>query len=337
MKATSSDIEELLKSLSEKDGDIEEIVQNAPASSLARLLLLKKKIQENHPDAENLKQQLAFYTGNFPWYEFVLTYLERGGEVDDSLKEIVEKEIADEEPVSEKEPLSDSIPEISQEENITDQDSKEEEKPAKPEINEIAEEEHPPVLESTQASVSADEKMITENITLSSLSSEEETEQQDENQPAPVKEIEKEEIEEPSEEFVNPENEVDIKKEKEVSLPFEPLHTVDYFASQGIKMNEDDFKEDKLAQQVKSFTGWLKSMKRLHGKLPEQDEAVERIIRNESEVSNREEGILTEAMAEVLVKQNRKDKAVEIYRKLSLMNPSKSAYFAAKIESLIND
>jgi hypothetical protein len=39
-------------------------------------------------------------------------------------------------------------------------------------------------------------------------------------------------------------------------------------------------------------------------------------------------------MAEVLMKQGKREKAIEMFEKLSLMNPSKSAYFAAKIESL---
>jgi len=39
-------------------------------------------------------------------------------------------------------------------------------------------------------------------------------------------------------------------------------------------------------------------------------------------------------MAEVLVKQGKSEKAIEMYQKLSLLNPSKSAYFAAKIERI---
>ena len=55
--------------------------------------------------------------------------------------------------------------------------------------------------------------------------------------------------------------------------PFEPLHTVDYFASQGIKITEEPVTNDKLGNQMKSFTAWLKSMKKLHpAKLAEQDE-----------------------------------------------------------------
>ena len=118
---------------------------------------------------------------------------------------------------------------------------------------------------------------------------------------------------------------------------FEPLHTVDYFASQGIRIKEEALADDKLGQQVKSFTNWLKTMKKLHpGKLPEQNEVIERIIQSSAEQSNTDTGILTEAMAEVLIKQDKREKAVEMYEKLSLMNPSKSAYFAAKIERLKN-
>jgi hypothetical protein len=49
----------------------------------------------------------------------------------------------------------------------------------------------------------------------------------------------------------------------------------------------------------------------------------------ESEVS-------TEAMAEVWLKQGNREKAIEIYNKLSLLNPAKSAYFASLAEQLKN-
>ncbi|HSN09549.1 MAG TPA: hypothetical protein VLS85_10940 [Hanamia sp.] len=118
-------------------------------------------------------------------------------------------------------------------------------------------------------------------------------------------------------------------------IPFEPLHTVDYFASQGIKLSEEALNDDQLGKQVKSFTAWLKSMKKLHpGQLPEQNEVIEKLIQTSSEVSNKSANVLTEAMAEVLLKQGKREKAIEMYEKLSLINPSKSAYFAAKIESL---
>ena len=131
-------------------------------------------------------------------------------------------------------------------------------------------------------------------------------------------------------------NETLISEEKiEDEVAFEPLYTVDYFASQGIKMKEELLTNDKLGKQMKSFTDWLKSMKKLHpGKLPEQNEVIEKIIQSSAEESNADAEVLTEAMAEVLIKQNKQEKAIEMYEKLSLMNPSKSAYFAAKIESI---
>ncbi|MFH7813326.1 hypothetical protein ACH0C8_15555, partial [Acetobacter lovaniensis] len=60
-------------------------------------------------------------------------------------------------------------------------------------------------------------------------------------------------------------------------------------------------------------------------------------IQTIAEASNADSEVVTEAMAEVLVKQHRKDKAAEVYEKLSLINPAKSAYFAAKIQSLSDD
>ena len=127
----------------------------------------------------------------------------------------------------------------------------------------------------------------------------------------------------------------DQHEEENELVTFEPLHTVDYFASQGIKINEEALANDHLVKQVKSFTAWLKSMKKLHpGQLPEQNEVIEKIIQASSESSNKDANVLTEAMAEVLVKQGKREKALEMYEKLSLINPSKSAYFAAKIENL---
>ncbi|MEO8860043.1 MAG: hypothetical protein ABI358_01360, partial [Ginsengibacter sp.] len=127
----------------------------------------------------------------------------------------------------------------------------------------------------------------------------------------------------------------DVSSEEEDIIAFEPLHTVDYFASQGIKINDELITNDKLGSQMKSFTAWLKSMKKLHpGRLAEQNVATEKLIQTAAEESNVNTEVLTEAMAEVLIKQDKREKAIEMFSKLSLINPSKSAYFAAKIESI---
>jgi uncharacterized iron-regulated protein len=121
----------------------------------------------------------------------------------------------------------------------------------------------------------------------------------------------------------------------EESISFEQLHTVDYFLSQGIKIAEAPVINDKLGNQVKSFTEWLKSMKKIHKeKFAEGDERTDKTIQEIAEHSNAAAEIVTEAMADVLLKQNKTEKAIEVYEKLSLLNPSKSAYFAGKIDSL---
>lgn len=116
---------------------------------------------------------------------------------------------------------------------------------------------------------------------------------------------------------------------------FEPLSATDYFASQGIKLSEEVQSGDKLGKQLKSFTEWLKTMKKVHGnKIPEGNEQVDMLVQKLAEKSNEEGIILTESMAEAYIQQGKLGKAKEIYEKLSLINPSKSVYFAAKIESL---
>ena len=50
---------------------------------------------------------------------------------------------------------------------------------------------------------------------------------------------------------------------EEQSLVFEPYHTVDYFASQGIKNVIDEKPKDRFSQQLKSFTEWLKTIRQL--------------------------------------------------------------------------
>ncbi|MEO6489771.1 MAG: hypothetical protein ABIO04_07525 [Ferruginibacter sp.] len=114
---------------------------------------------------------------------------------------------------------------------------------------------------------------------------------------------------------------------------FEPLFASDYFASQGIKLSEEVQPGDKLGKQLKSFTDWLKSMKKVHdGKLPPGNEQIDIAVQNLAEKSNIEDDILTESMAEAYLQQEKPQKAIEIYRKLSLLDPSKNAYFAAKID-----
>jgi hypothetical protein len=119
-------------------------------------------------------------------------------------------------------------------------------------------------------------------------------------------------------------------------LVFEPYHTVDYFASQGIKLSQEETSKDKFGKQLKSFTEWLKSMKRLPATEISNniDASTESKVQHLAQDSVHEADVVTEAMAEVWIKQGNKEKAIETYNKLGLLNPSKRAYFAGLIENL---
>lgn len=123
---------------------------------------------------------------------------------------------------------------------------------------------------------------------------------------------------------------------QEEKLVFEPYYTVDYFASQGIKNFIEERPKDKFSQQLKSFTDWLKTIRQMP---PQQIAAMSDAGSEEKVVqlathSLEDRNIATETMAEVWIKQGHPEKAIEIYQKLSLLNPSKSSYFASLIENL---
>lgn len=132
-------------------------------------------------------------------------------------------------------------------------------------------------------------------------------------------------------EFKKPVTEAD-----QLGLPKDPMHTIDYFASQGIKIDLSQIPQDKLTTHLRRFTDWLKYMKSENpnpvdlGTRKDLEEAVAQIAQS----SNESKEVLTESMADVLQKQGQIDKAIQLYIKLSFLNPEKSAYFAAKIQHL---
>ena len=121
-------------------------------------------------------------------------------------------------------------------------------------------------------------------------------------------------------------------------LSFEPYHTIDYFASQGIKISKEDLEKDQFGQQLKRFTDWLKGMKKVPTSFVSEevstDNEVTEKVASDAAVSITGSTIDTEAMASVWVKQGKIQQAIHIYQKLSLLNPDKSHYFATKIDNL---
>lgn len=63
----------------------------------------------------------------------------------------------------------------------------------------------------------------------------------------------------------------------------------------------------------------------------QEDYAIDRIIKQSASDDFK---IVTETMAKLYLKQGNKDKALQIYRQLSALNPKKSAYFADRIKEL---
>lgn len=345
---TNNDIEFLKKN-----------IEDFPVSSVARFLLLYHYKVSKHEDFEALAKQTAPYLNNPFWIEYQLFQSQnieqkKSAEIAESQNAIAEESSLTE---SEKELTSEEKKEelISEFRNENDEETLP--------VNEVLKQIPEKTEEENEGLASVKNEEIIPVSILENKNADEENEQKNEIEAAPdsaiisvdeeknndsLKEINEEKIDEEKsvdqikipevQENNSQQEQTDLRgfseEEEEELIPFEPLHTVDYFASQGIKISEDAL-NDHLGKQVKSFTAWLKSMKKLHpGKLPEQNEVIERLIQASSEVSNQNANVLTEAMAEVLVKQGKQEKAIEMYQKLSLLNPSKSAYFAAKIESL---
>ena len=112
----------------------------------------------------------------------------------------------------------------------------------------------------------------------------------------------------------------------------EPLHTVDYFASQGIKLNLKKAPKDALTNKLLSFTEWLRQVKQ--SEKSTEVSQMEKKVSEDASHSVRREEVVTEAMAEVLLRQGHWEQAIQLFTKLSFQIPEKSSYFAARIEQI---
>ncbi len=198
----------------------------------------------------------------------------------------------------------------------------------------------------------------TSNILQGNLSVPEEEENVEKSKENVVDTSSKEEEEEKKDEKVttskkNIETEESAEKEDNQTpiSAIQPLYTEDYFAYTQTKLPEE-IENDKppTMEQVNSFTGWLKKMKRPQAmpeeeKLKDEDTVVKEEGREEGdtekEMNNEEEEdvnlkdneVITESMAEIWVQYGDFNKAEEVYRKLILLNPEKKTYFAKKIKA----
>lgn len=95
---------------------------------------------------------------------------------------------------------------------------------------------------------------------------------------------------------------------------------------------EKEEKEDQKALK----TMWQKE--KLAGVLEEENEEIpENVFEMAVNSITKEEDLISEPLIEIYVKQGKYDKAIDMYRKLSLRNPQKNAYFARKIEEILKE
>jgi hypothetical protein len=100
--------------------------------------------------------------------------------------------------------------------------------------------------------------------------------------------------------------------------------------------NTSEKQEEETKDQKALRTMWQKE--KLAAALEEEnDEIPENVFEMAVNSIASEDGLASETLADIYIKQGKYDKAIEMYRKLSLRNPQKSAYFARKIEEVLKD
>lgn len=93
-----------------------------------------------------------------------------------------------------------------------------------------------------------------------------------------------------------------------------------------------DSKKKEQIDLIKAFS--KKSIKMATIKEIEANQNTENLAAASTQIND---NLISEGYAKLLIKQNKKEKAIEIYQKLSLKFPDKKAYFADLIENLKNN
>lgn len=317
---------------------LQQLVADYPYFATAQLLLCQKMLRDKHPGFEQQLYKTALYFPNEPWLRYLLLPTK---EIHFANNILPEKEpsanIELNEPATDENKTPETITQIAAEQTIAkptvalvDAGIKED-TASQTEPDRLIEEGKaivPPAVEERETTFSRED--IDAEPEEAPLDEEELAQQ---TEPLPI-EASNQKIASllsgQAEEFAK-----SVAADKPVAIETEPYHTVDYFASQGIKL--DARKEDTgFDKKVHKFTDWLRQMKRISPKpLDLGTEAEEESqVADIAASSNLTRDVITESMAEVLEKQCKFGKAIEIYEKLSLLYPSKNAYFAAKIQQL---
>lgn len=125
-----------------------------------------------------------------------------------------------------------------------------------------------------------------------------------------------------------PETEED--KEKSLMVVMSFAEWLKHISSKNQKAKEEE------AEQKALKTMW--QQQKLAAAIEEESEEIpEQVFEMAVNSISRKDELVSESLAEVYAKQGKKEKAIDMYQKLSLLNPEKNAYFAAKIENLQKD
>jgi hypothetical protein len=260
--------------------EIDQAIERYPYFAVLHFIKAGKLTAEGHPETGTSAARTALYFSNPHWLQYQLNRQVLNEEPDESLAEIMTTQTDIE--VYDKLEEEPALPEaeIEQEHLESEYDNKRlfvhpenlsGDHQIEIEIDEIVpaieiadtEEETivddiVPAAENTWDDESLPDEIVpsVENIWENDKSNEipDETDIAEEDEPVPVEELPPLEM-----------KSVDFTTEEtgDALIPIEPLYTIDYFASQGIKLPVDEIPNDQLARKLKSFTEWLKSMKKL--------------------------------------------------------------------------
>lgn len=94
---------------------------------------------------------------------------------------------------------------------------------------------------------------------------------------------------------------------------------------------EEEKKQAKKAKKAKKKARKKAKKKKKKAKKKAKEKKLEELLRSSNEIGDE---ILSETLAKLLAHQGHTDRAIDMYKKLSLLNPKKSSYFAEIIEKL---
>jgi len=191
------------------------------------------------------------------------------------------------------------------------------------------------VEEFSETNNTTEAKNVSNEIDQSTAEQEDDPESNDDEETVDTSDEEHEKISKLIEQYLS-EFKRPLDEDGEIPIETRVYHAIDYFASQGIKLEPGQIKHDMFGVKVKKFTDWLKQIKKVNQNPTDlgTDSETEHLIEKIAQTSNEAKDIVTETMAEVLLKQGKTEKAIQLYNKLSFLDPSKSTYFAAKINEL---